>query len=745
LHLTALGSGASLAVSPPWQGEVMTGKSVSDVASEVRVSPMWVIAPLAALGTPAIFVIEILSGALEPRLVILFLLFYVTIALTWLLTSRGQSIGGWFLVTASVGMICLSHSWWGMPQLLTLMVIPPLLAAVLIGLAGTVLTTIGETVLLLVWSSLGVGTLSPATLATVIVTIWAALVLMYATHYRVRQLTEWSWNYFKQGQVLLEEARDSKVELQQALSDLTQANQQLTRMNMLAQGLRRMAEEARKVKEQFVAQVSHELRTPLNMIIGYTEVILQSPEIYGRNLPSALLADLTVIFRNAEHLSALIDDVLDMTEIETEQMALTKEEVQLHEIVNAAAIAVRPLFDSKGLYLKVDVPEALPPLFCDRTRIREVLLNLLSNGGRFTELGGVQVTAWQHENDLIVTVADTGPGIAAEDKVKLFQPFQQLSSSIRQRHRGSGLGLSISKRFLELHNGDIWVDSTVGVGTTFSFRLPIALPMPTEGELARRLQPDWEYWQRTRPSRAPKAIARPRFVVLDEDNTLLRFLVRYLENAEVVSVSTLEHALSELSDNPSSALVVNAASVGETLRRLEISQLPEGIPVMICTIPSPPESASTLGAFDYLTKPVPRNVLLATLDRVGRPVRSVLIVDDEPDMLRLYRRMLASTRRDCRVVQAKNGEEATRILRQRRPDVVLFDLVTAKGDGPQFLRAWNSEPATRNIPIIVTSANRQSRPPIASNVFAVTRRGGFSTREILTLITQTTAHLSTVA
>ncbi len=723
----------------------MTGESASGIATEVRISPMWVIGPLAALGTPAIFVIEVLSGALEPRLVILFLLFYVTIGTTWLLISRKDWIGEWFLVAALIGMICLGHVWWDMPQLLTLMVVPPLLAAVLIGLAATVLTTVGETILLLVWSSLVVSNVSPVALATVIVTIWAVLVLMCATNYRVRRLTEWSWDYFQQGQILLEEARDSKVELQQALGDLTQANQQLTRLNMLAQGLRRMAEEARKVKEEFVAQVSHELRTPLNMIIGYTEVILQSPEIYGNNLPSALLADLTVIFRNAEHLSALIDDVLDMTEIETEQMALTKEEVQLHEIVNAAAIAVRPLFDSKGLYLKVDVPETLPPLFCDRTRIREVLLNLLSNAGRFTEQGGVQVGAWRQENDLIVTVTDTGPGIAAEDKVRLFQPFQQLSSSIRQRHGGSGLGLSISKRFLELHNGDIWVDSALGVGTTFSFRLPIALPMPTDGELARRLQPDWEYWQRTRPSKAPKTAARPRFVVLDEDNTLPRFLARYLENAEIVSVPNLEQALHELSDNPSTALVVNAVSVGETLHGLETSQLPEGIPVMICTIPHSAESARSLGVFDYLAKPIPRNVLLATLDRVGRPIKTVLIVDDQPDMLRLYRRMLASSKRDCRVVQARNGEEATTILRQRKPDVVLFELATAKGDSTQFLRAWNNEPATRNIPIIVTSANRQSHQPIASNVFAVTRRGGLSTREILTLITQTTAHLATVA
>jgi signal transduction histidine kinase/CheY-like chemotaxis protein len=723
----------------------MTSAADSGIAGEVRISPQWVIGVLAASAAPTLFVTEILTGALGSRAVILVLMFYAVIGTAWLLTRRLPWAGEWLLVIAFVAIISLGHLWWQTPQALTFLVIPPLLAAVMISLTANLVTTVMETLLLLFWSNLGIPPVGVITLVALLVTLWVVLALTAATHYRVRQLVEWSWNYYRQGQTLLEEARDRKVELEQALSDLTEANQQLTRMNTLTQGLRRLAEEARKAKEEFVAQVSHELRTPLNMIIGYSEVILQSPEIYGKNLPSALLADLAVVFKNAEHLSALIDDVLDMTEIETEQIALTKEEVQLREIVHAATIAVRPLFESKGLYLRVDVPEDLPPLFCDRTRIREVLLNLLSNAGRFTEQGGVQVSAWQQEHDLIVTVTDTGPGIAAEDKKKLFQPFQQLSASVRQQLGGSGLGLSISKRFLELHNGDIWVDSTPGIGTTFSFRLPIGLPMPTDGELARRLQPEWEYRQRTRPSRAPTAIARPRLVVLDQGSVLSRFLGRYLEGAEIVPVADLEAAIQELSEHPSTALVINATSVGQTLRRLERCDLPEGIPVLICAIPNPPEMVINAGAADFLPKPIRPRVLLTALERLGRPISTVLVVDAQPDISRLYRRVLASRGRDCRVVHARNGAEAARYVLQRKPDVVFYNLDSAEADGLQFLRDWNNTPLTRNIPIIVTSANHPSRQPIVSSVFAVTKRGGLTTREILTLITQTTAHLSTIA
>lgn len=722
----------------------MINKSTLNFVSDIRISPLWLIVPLAALGLPAIFIIELMSGALELQAALFFILFYIILGITWLLINQVILWGKWFIIIAFTGMVFLGHRWWGIPEVLTLMVVPPVLAAVLISLPATFLTALGESLLLLVWPNFASSPISLVTLAMVLVTMWTMVGLMVAAYYPVHQLAQWSWSYFQQAQILLEEARDHKVELQQVLGDLTHANQQLTRMNKLAQGLRRMAEEARKVKEEFVAQVSHELRTPLNMIIGYSEVILQSPEIYSPNLPSALLADLAVVFKNAEHLSALIDDVLDLTEIDTEQMALTKEEVQLHELVKAATLAVRPLFDSKGLYLKMDVPEELPPLFCDRTRIREVLLNLLSNAGRFTERGGVQISAWQQEHDFIVTVADTGPGISAESKVKLFQPFQQLSSTIRQQYGGSGLGLNISKRFIELHGGDIWADSTPGVGTTFSFRLPIALSMPAESELTRKIQPDWEYHQRTRPSKAPRTMAQPRFVVLDQGNTLPRLLTRYLANTEIVSVSSLEQAFQELADNPSTALMVNVISIDETLQRLESPELPKGTPVMICSIPNPAEITGILGAFDYLVKPISQNVLLATLDRLDQPIKTILIVDDQADMLRLYRRMLASSKRDYKVIQAKNGQEALRILRQEKPDVVLLDLVMPKMDGWQFLKTRNNEPAFRNIPVIVTSANDPTSQPIISNMFVITQSGGLSTRELLTFIKQTTTLLSTI-
>ena len=163
-------------------------------------------------------------------------------------------------------------------------------------------------------------------------------------------------------------------------------------------------------------------------------------------------------------------------------MMFSKEWVSLQEIVNAAATAVRALYESKGLYLKIEVPADLPPVFCDGTRIRQVMLNLLSNAGRFTECGGVQVKAWDKGDGIIISVTDTGPGIAPEKQAKLFEPFQQLDASIRRIHGGSGLGLSIIKSIVEKLAGDLRFESREDQGTTFEVRFPVP---PTAQDPAR--------------------------------------------------------------------------------------------------------------------------------------------------------------------------------------------------------------------------------------------------------------------
>ncbi len=572
--------------------------------------------------------------------------------------------------------------------------------------------------------------------------LWGTCGLVALTLRPLVAAWEGSWSSYQASRKLLEEARDYQVRLKQTLADLAEANLQLTRLNRLTQSLRQAAEEARRAKEQFVANVSHELRTPLNMIVGFSEMIVAAPETYGEPLPPALLADLSVILRNSQHLSSLIDDVLDLSQIEAGQMALTRERASLVEIIEAAAVAVRPLYASKGLSLQV---ETIPDLevYCDRTRIREVILNLLSNAGRFTERGGVRVRAARQGGDVLIAVADTGPGIAVADQDKLFRPFQQVDGSVRRRYGGTGLGLAISKSFVELHGGRMWCESEINVGTTFYVSLPIDPPAPIASGAARWISANWEYEEHPRRPEVPHPVVRPRFVVLESGSLLSRLLRRYLDGAEIASVASLEQAVEELGRLPATALLVNGDSVSDSLHQvLQETNLPYGTPAILCSLPGELEAAGALGVADYLIKPISREMLLGALERMPLQGDTVLVVDDEPEALRLFRRMLSSGGKSYRVLRAQNGRQALEVLARERPDAILLDLVMPDMDGFQLLAAKNADPALRDIPAIVLSARDPNGQPVLSNALAVTRGGGLSMPQLLEMIAALTRILS---
>jgi signal transduction histidine kinase/CheY-like chemotaxis protein len=722
----------------------MMNESVSSFKPDLRISPMWVIALMITVG-----VIMAVVGQLQHDLADWMTMLNLTLlvlgltSVAWFLNNWQPRLGRWGTIMALVMIFYWGDKWLGVPGFLTLLVIPTALAAALISLSAATAIAIGETMLLLIPTVI-MAEGNPVTIIPPLLAIWAILGVMIAVYQPIYQVAQWAWDYFQQAQTLLEEAQGRKIELEQALEDLAQANLQLTRLNVMAQGLRQVAENARRAKEEFVANVSHELRTPLNMIVGFSETILQSPETYGGKISPALLADLMVIYRNAEHLSDLIDDVLDLSQVDAEQMALTKEEVQFLEIVEEATTAIRPLYDSKGLYLEIAVPEDLPPVFCDRTRMREVLLNLLSNAGRFTEQGGVGLRVWLEANDIIVSITDSGPGIAAEEIAKLFQPFQQLDGSIRRRYGGTGLGLSISERFIKLHGGKIWVESKKGTGTTFYFRIPVTPPLLAKDGFLRGLTPDWEYLQRTRPSMAPKTIVRPRFVILETGDVLQRLLNRYWDEVEIVSVANLEEAMAELSRMPAQALLVNDTSVSKTLDNLHSAKLlPTDTPVIICSMLTPDESGTTRGASVRLVKPISQEKMLGALDQLNIKEGTILLVDDEPDALQLFRRMLALSGRDYKVLLARDGQEALHVLQECRPDVILLDLVMPKVDGFQFLKLRGQQPDLLDIPIVIISARDPAGQPIVSNALAVTGGKGLSVRQLLVSMEALTKALAT--
>ena len=232
----------------------------------------------------------------------------------------------------------------------------------------------------------------------------------------------------------------------------------------------RELEVASRHKSQFLANMSHELRTPLNAVLGYTELLIDG--IYGELSPKA--GDvMTRIDRSGKHLLGLINDVLDLSKIEAGQLELALADYALAEVVHAVVTQVESLAAEKGLSLQAAVAPDLPAGRGDERRLAQVLLNLVGNAIKFTEAGSVRIAADRDGDAFVVSVADTGPGIAEADRQRIFEEFQQADSSSTRKKGGTGLGLSIARRIVELHGGRIWVESTVGRGSTFSFRVPV--------------------------------------------------------------------------------------------------------------------------------------------------------------------------------------------------------------------------------------------------------------------------------
>lgn len=648
--------------------------------------------------------------------------------------------GVWLLFLGTAAMAFVVITWTSLEAFSVLLIVPIAVANLLISIPAGIATSLIYSVIVVI-NPAWIPPLEPVTQAVTLVAIWILEGALIVTLSPLLQTVQWAWAGYERGRAILEQSRDYQQRLHETLEDLKDANAQLMRLHRLAQTLREAAENERRIKEQFVANVSHELRTPLNMIVGFCEMIIEAPQAYGETIPPMLLADLDVVYRNSQHLSSLVDDVLDLSQVEAGQMALVREHVPFSEIVEAAVTAVRPLYATKSLDLTFDIPDDLPLLFCDRVRLREVMLNLLSNAGRFTDRGGVRIEARRQAEDLIVSVADTGPGIPRDKQARLFRPFEQLDGSIRRRYGGTGLGLSISRSFVELHGGRMWVESQEGSGTTFFFSLPMTPAAPMGDGYLRWVDPHNPYEPRTRPPRLPEVDVKPRWVIVEGGDTMHHLLERHVDGVDLVPTRTLAEALETLEATPGQALLINDLEVGRSLRALQEHAPPFGVPAIVCSIPGTEEAANGLGVSGYLVKPISRDGLLTALAKLDRMIRTILIVDDERDALTLFRRMLLSSGHEYRVLRARNGRQALQMLRQERPDVILLDLMMPGMDGFEFLRARQGE-TWADVPVILISARDPLGQPIVSNALAVTLADGLSVSQVLRAIEMLTGLLA---
>lgn len=702
------------------------------IAAELRISPKWITAMLVISGLILTLLSDMQSDlGYQIQFRLFGLLLYVGAIIIWLLDRRKFELGRWLMLILLIALICVGFYRLKVPEILFLMILPTTLAAVLISLRAALITAIGETILLLLLSYT-MTALNPASTVIAIIGIWGMFGVMLALYHSIYQNITPLWEHFQHAQNALAEAHTRKAELEQALDDLAHANRELTMLSEKLAAMRLVAEEAQKTKGAFVAKVSHEFRTPLNMIIGLTDLLMSKPAIYGGQLSPALLEDLSIVHRNCEHLSKMINDVLDLSRIEMGHLTLHREWVNLAECVDSAVIIVRPMLEKKKLDLRLMIPEDLPAVYCDQTRIRQVILNLVSNAVRFTDRGGITIQALPQYHHIIVSVADTGPGILPKDADIIFEPFYQGASELWRDQGGSGLGLSICKQFVELHNGEIWLESEPGLGTTFFFKLPISPPLPPQAGPGRWISENRIRSERSAKSRISPLPLKQRILICDETGNLYPLLASYADEFEFIDTRNPAQATQELRAKTADLVMLNTDptdNLWPLLKQLEAA-IPD-TPIIAGSFATPINQALKANVADYLVKPVTRTDLIEAIAAVDRPIKKILIVDDDPDLQVLITRMLTTDENSFEVTVASNGLQALNELRCQPADLILMDIAMPNLDGWQMLELKNQDETLRDIPVIIISAQDATHQPPTSPVLLATIGPGLSIGKFL--------------
>jgi signal transduction histidine kinase/CheY-like chemotaxis protein len=542
---------------------------------------------------------------------------------------------------------------------------------------------------------------------------------------------EWAMNGYQLAVAKTEAVREHRAQLVKTLRQLDIANYRLERANESLQAAWKAADAAERSRAEFVANISHELRTPLNLIVGFSEMIITSPETYRTPLPAAYRGDLNAIYRSAQHLLTLAEDVLDLTRVGMGRVALFREPVSIPEIVREACSIVREYVETKGLSLSVRVAERVPVADVDRLRIRQVILNLLTNAARFTDEGGVTVEVASEAECVTVTVRDSGRGIPPEELPHVFDESRRPSGkAARPSHHdlgGFGLGLPLSKRFIDLHGGRIGVESQPGQGTSFWFSVPVhgsETASQTEAPGATGVH--------------PPSTPRERCLVLaDADSRTARFFQLHLRGVRVLAAPNTSKAVEEAIRHHASAVLADSSAAD--------ADPPPGLSVPIIRLPLPSgrRLAAAVGAADYLVKPVTRHQVQEAIKRLDRPIRKVVIVDDDTRFVRLlsaFVRTLSPTL-EPEVHPAHHGEEALQIIEQVRPDLVLLDLTMPELGGLGVLQAMASQTGLAAIPVIVVSGMDGSEGVALAGGLTVVKPDGFGLEEILATIEVLTATL----
>jgi signal transduction histidine kinase/CheY-like chemotaxis protein len=499
-------------------------------------------------------------------------------------------------------------------------------------------------------------------------------------------------------EALADQFNDMAGRLQESYTSLEQKVAQRTqeleiKSDQLAEA-RDAADQANQTKSSFLANMSHELRTPLNAIIGYSEILQEDA---ADKDDKTTIDDLQKIEGAGRHLLGLINNILDLSKIEAGKMEVFIEAVDIQALVNEALSIVKPLADKSENAVEVVCPAGIGSFRSDQTKVKQCLLNLMSNANKFTSKGMLTLSvAREVGSQICFRVSDTGIGMTEEQLGRLFQAFSQADASTTKRFGGTGLGLAITKHFCTMLGGDLTVESTPGKGSTFVIRLPDQDAPPAVAET---------------PAPPVTADGRTTVLVVDDDPSIRSLLARTFENEgyRVIAAGNGVDALALAREHRPQAITLDVMMPQldgwGALRELKADASLRDIPVIMVTVLNERGMAIPLGAADFVTKPIDRQRLTAILrEHCSNPRNaSILVVEDDPPTSEVLCHSLASM--GYAVSAANNGRDGLGWLTNHpAPDLILLDLMMPEMDGFEFLRELRKQPAFANLPVIVVTA-----------------------------------------
>ncbi len=487
------------------------------------------------------------------------------------------------------------------------------------------------------------------------------------------------------------------------------ASQQIEAQNQELEARNREVERVNRLKSRFLASMSHELRTPLNAIIGFSDLL-------GEESPGPLNEKqkrfISHVRDGARHLLQLINDILDLSKIESGQLELHCEDFKVRDCLPEVLSTIRPLAMTKNIKIEQAV-NASRPVYADRVRFKQILYNLLSNAVKFTPTGGqITVDCFERDNFTCISISDTGIGIPSEHQQAIFEEFRQVEGSGKNAQEGTGLGLAITKRLVEQQGGKIWLESEPGKGSRFSFTLPSGCSV----ESAERAQVIG-----TSTAAVNRDRERPVILVVDDEVPARELLASYLEpEGYVISMAgsaaeAVEKAKHLRPDVITLDILMPGGNGFEALLALKSTPETAAIPIIVVSVVDQKGMGFALGAADYLVKPVDRSVLLGTIQKYTSSHRdsaaSVLLVDDDPNALELLGEILRSAGYRTHAVQ--NGHDALAVLSSKPVSAILLDLLMPEMDGFELLQRVKQQRSLREIPIFVLTAKNLNKDEIA--------------------------------